>query len=75
MAEKRIPDLVITDLMMPVKNGYQLACEMKQNELLNHIPVIMLTAKSSEEDRIEGLRCGVEAYIRKPFQPDSKKNT
>ncbi len=70
MAEKSIPDLVITDLMMPVKDGYQLACEMKQNMLINHIPVIMLTAKTSEEDRIKGLRCGVEAYIRKPFQPE-----
>ena len=69
-AEKSIPDLVITDLMMPVKDGYQLACEMKQNRLLNHIPVIMLTAKTSDEDRIKGLRCGVEAYIRKPFQPE-----
>ena len=70
VAEKSIPDLVITDLMMPVKDGYQLACEMKQNILLNHIPVIMLTAKTSDEDRIKGLRCGVEAYIRKPFQPE-----
>jgi YesN/AraC family two-component response regulator len=69
-AEKSVPDLVITDLMMPVKDGYQLACEMKQNMLLNHVPVIMLTAKSSDEDRIKGLRCGVEAYIRKPFQPE-----
>jgi len=43
---------------------------MKQNVLLNHIPVIILTAKSSEEDGIKGLRCGVEAYIRKPFQPE-----
>jgi signal transduction histidine kinase/AraC-like DNA-binding protein/ActR/RegA family two-component response regulator len=70
VAEKSIPDLVITDLMMPMKDGYQLACEMKQNPLLNHIPIIMLTAKTSDEDRIRGLRCGVEAYIRKPFQPE-----
>ena len=70
VAEKIIPDLVITDLMMPLKDGIQLTCEMKQNVLLNHIPVIMLTAKSSEEDRIDSLRCGVEAYIRKPFQPE-----
>ncbi len=69
-AEKSIPDLVITDLMMPVKDGYQFVCEMKKNMLLNHIPVIMLTAKTSEEDRIKGLRCGVEAYIRKPFQQE-----
>lgn len=70
IAEKSVPDLVITDVMMPVKDGYQLACEMKQNRLLNHIPVIMLTAKTSDEDRIRGLRCGVEAYIRKPFQQE-----
>jgi len=70
IAEKSIPDLVITDVMMPVKDGFQLVCEMKQNILLNHIPVIMLTAKSSNEDCIEGLRCGVEAYIRKPFQSE-----
>lgn len=67
-AEKSIPDLVITDLMMPVKDGYQFVCDMKQNRLLNHIPVIMLTAKTSDEDRLKGLRCGVEAYIQKPFQ-------
>ncbi|NLA63740.1 MAG: response regulator transcription factor, partial [Bacteroidales bacterium] len=59
MAQKNIPDLVITDLMMPVKDGCVFTCELKQNRLLNHIPVIMLTAKSSDEDRIKGLRCGV----------------
>ncbi len=69
-AEKHIPDLVITDVMMPVKDGYQFVSEMKQNKLLNHIPIIMITAKSSDEDRIMGLRCGVEAYIRKPFQKE-----
>ena len=67
-AEKHIPDLVITDLMMPIKDGYQFVTEMKQSKLLDHIPVIMLTAKTTDEDRIKGLRCGVEAYIRKPFQ-------
>lgn len=70
VAEKSVPDLVITDLIMPVKDGYQFACDMKQNRLLDHIPVIMLTAKTSDEDRIKGLRCGVEAYITKPFQQE-----
>ena len=69
-AEENMPDLVITDVMMPVKDGYQLVCEMKENRLLNHIPIIMLTAKFSDEDCVKGLRCGVEAYIRKPFQPE-----
>ena len=67
-AKKHIPDLVITDLMMPIKDGYQFVTEMKQSKLLDHIPVIILTAKTTDEDRIKGLRCGVEAYIRKPFQ-------
>ncbi len=70
LAEKNIPDLVITDLMMPMKDGYHLVSDMKQNMLLNHIPVIMLTAKASDEDRIKGLQYGIEAYIRKPFQKE-----
>lgn len=70
LAENHIPDLVITDVMMPVKDGIQLCIEMKQNVMLNHIPVIMLTAKSSDADRIQGLRCGAEAYIKKPFQSE-----
>ncbi len=70
MAQEYVPDLVITDLMMPVKDGNRLCCEIRESLLLNHIPVIMLTAKSSDEDRIEGLRCGADAYIRKPFQPE-----
>lgn len=69
-AEKYIPDIVITDVMMPVKDGIQLCCEMKENVMLNHIPVIMLTAKSGDEDRVVGLQCGAEAYIKKPFYPE-----
>ena len=68
LAEKHIPDLIITDVMMPVKDGYEFANEIKDNKLLNHIPVIMVTAKTTDEDHIKGLSCGVEAYIRKPFQ-------
>lgn len=67
VAEKSIPDLIITDLMMPVKDGCQFVCDMKQNILLSHIPVIMITAKTSDEDRIKGLSCGAEAFISKPF--------
>ncbi|ATA68150.1 hybrid sensor histidine kinase/response regulator [Capnocytophaga cynodegmi] len=67
LAEKCVPDLVITDVMMPIKNGYELCKEMKDSVLLNHIPIIMLTAKTSEQDRLQGLKYGVEAYIQKPF--------
>ncbi len=69
-AEQYIPDLVITDVMMPVKNGYEFCKEMKKSMLLNHIPIMMLTAKISEEDRIQGLKYGVDAYIKKPFQEE-----
>lgn len=70
LAKMHIPDLVVTDMMMPVMDGTQLCCEMKQNIMLNHIPIVMLTAKSSDEDRIKGLRCGAEAYIKKPFDTE-----
>ncbi len=67
MAEEYIPDIIITDVMMPVKDGVCLCTELKQNVMLNHIPVIMVTAKSDDEDRIKGLKCGAEVYIKKPF--------
>ncbi len=70
LAEEHLPDIVLADIMVPKKDGTQLCCEMKESPMLNHIPVIMLTAKSSDEDRIKGLRCGAEAYIKKPFDPD-----
>lgn len=70
MAEQCMPDVVITDVMMPVKNGYEFCKEMKESLLLNHIPIVMLTAKTSEEDHLQGLKYGVEAYIRKPFQEE-----
>lgn len=70
LAKQYIPDILITDLMMPIKDGYQLSKEIKETPLLNHIPIIMLTAKVSEQDRLEGLRCGIEAYIQKPFRTE-----
>lgn len=70
MAEETIPDLIITDLMMPVMDGYRLCKAIKESRILNHIPIVILSAKGSDEDRIEGLRCGVEAFLRKPFRPD-----
>lgn len=67
MTEKYLPDLVITDVMMPIKNGYELCKRIKDNELTNHTPIVMLTAKNSEKDRLQGLKYGAEAYIKKPF--------
>ena len=63
-------DLVLSDVMMPVLNGYELCNKIKDNSQSCHIPVILLTAKIMENDEIEGLDSGADAYIRKPFSKD-----
>ncbi|MDD2243742.1 MAG: response regulator [Dysgonamonadaceae bacterium] len=70
LANKYIPDVVITDVLMPGKNGMQLCAEIKSSELLNHIPIIMLTALSSESDALDGFKCGADVFLRKPFNSD-----
>lgn len=64
--EKKV-DLVITDIMMPDPDGFEVCQAIKENESLNHIPVIMLTARVAEESKIEGLELGADDYISKPF--------
>lgn len=66
-ALRHIPDLVVTDVMMPVTDGYELCRKMKENEKTGHIPVIMLTARADRKSTITGLDCGAEDYISKPF--------
>lgn len=61
------PDLVVTDMMMPEMNGVELCAKIKSDERVSHIPVVLLTARSSEEQRIEGFNAGAEDYITKPF--------
>lgn len=67
MCNEVIPDLLITDVEMPGKNGFDLCREIRSSQLLNHIPVIMISARHHETDLLEGIKCGADAYIRKPF--------
>ena len=64
LANKYIPDVVITDVLMPGKNGMQLCAEIKSSELLNHISIVMLTALSSESDALDGFKCGADVFLR-----------
>lgn len=71
----KAPDLVISDVMMPEMDGLTLCRKIKQNVNLNQIPVILLTAKTREEDNIEGLETGADAYMTKPFNIEILRKT
>lgn len=68
LALEFVPDLILSDVMMPVMDGIQMLEQLKVNNSTSHIPVILLTAKSAVENQIEGLRYGADYYITKPFQ-------
>lgn len=67
---KKTPSLIISDVMMPEMDGFTLTKRIKKNINLQHIPVILLTAKAQDKDNIEGLESGADAYITKPFNID-----
>ena len=69
------PDLVLSDIMMPEMDGNTLCTRLKTNPITNSIPVILLTAKSRDEDKLEGLETGADAYIVKPFNMDILRRT
>lgn len=65
-----VPDIIITDLMMPEMDGLELCQQVRANEVVNHVPIIVVSAKISEEDRVKGLAAGADAYLAKPFNSD-----
>lgn len=68
-ARKRLPDLVILDLMLPGIDGLEVCRQLKRDTKTDHIPIIMLTAKGEEADIVSGLELGADDYVTKPFSP------
>ena len=66
---EEMPSLVLLDVMMPKMNGYEVLSQVKSDDALKGIHIIMLTAKGQEADRIKGLSLGVDEYMTKPFSP------
>lgn len=69
LAEKQRPDLILLDWMLPDMTGLELCRQMRKSNLLSKTPVIMLTARSEEVDKIRGLNAGADDYVPKPFSP------
>lgn len=70
LARESVPDIVISDVMMPVMDGLQFCQSLKQDFITSHIPVILLTARSTEAQQMEGYEHGADAYMAKPFRAD-----
>lgn len=73
MAKEHVPDLIITDVMMPVKDGFACCRELRSLQETAHIPILMLTAKAEDADILQGSHSGADGYMMKPFNPEILK--
>lgn len=70
LARQKLPDLVITDIMMPQVDGYEFLKQLREEPQFKMLPVVFLTARGMTADRIQGYEAGVDGYLSKPFDPD-----
>ena len=69
LARAEVPDLVVSDVMMPGLTGYEVCAQLKTDPATSHVPVVLLTARSGDEAKLEGLETGADAFLAKPFNP------
>jgi signal transduction histidine kinase/DNA-binding response OmpR family regulator/sugar lactone lactonase YvrE len=74
LSDKKIPDVIISDVMMPKMDGYEFCARLKENLKTSHIPVLMLSAKTMSDDWIKGIEAGADIYVNKPFKIDILKS-
>ena len=65
-----VPDLIVTDLMMPDTDGLTFCRQVRQSDILSHIPIVIITARVTDDDRLQGIEAGADAYLSKPFHAD-----
>ena len=70
IAKEKVPDIIVSDYLMPIMDGLELTKQLQLNASTSHIPIIMLTSKAQQEDKLLGLSAGVDAYLTKPFQKE-----